>query len=105
VSRTTARWSISRRGSIRALTLGRTLCAGVGTRPSAREGFIDFDDQIRAAADLLTRQAPAEWIRYKLDRRFDHILVDEAQDTNAAQWRIVLDGLVADFFSGEGQRR
>ena len=84
-----------------ALTLGRTF-ALAWDEAKAREGFIDFDDQIRAAADLLTRQDMADWIRYKLDRRFDHILVDEAQDTNAAQWRIVLDGLVADFFSGEG---
>ncbi len=86
-----------------ALTLGRRF-ALAWAEAKAREGFIDFDDQIRAAANLLTKQAPAEWIRYKLDRRFDHILVDEAQDTNAAQWRIVLDGLVGDFFSGEGQR-
>ncbi|MBU6394892.1 MAG: double-strand break repair helicase AddA [Sphingomonadales bacterium] len=86
-----------------ALTLGRRF-ALVWAEAKAREGFIDFDDQIRAAADLLTNKAPAEWIRYKLDRRFDHILVDEAQDTNSAQWRIVLDGLVGDFFSGEGQR-
>jgi ATP-dependent helicase/nuclease subunit A len=69
----------------------------------AREGFIDFDDQIRTAAALLTERTTADWIRYKLDRRFDHVLVDEAQDTNEAQWRIVLDGLVQDFFSGQGQ--
>jgi ATP-dependent helicase/nuclease subunit A len=31
-------------------------------------------------------------------------LVDEAQDTNWAQWRIILDGLCSEFFSGEGQR-
>ncbi len=86
-----------------ALTLGRRF-ALAWAEAKAREGFIDFDDQIRAAADLLTKQAPAAWIRYKLDRHFDHILVDEAQDTNHAQWRIVLDGLVGDFFSGEGQR-
>ena len=86
-----------------ALALGRRF-ALAWADAKAREGFIDFDDQIRAAADLLTKRAPAEWIRYKLDRRFDHILVDEAQDTNAAQWRIVLDGLVGDFFSGAGQR-
>lgn len=86
-----------------ALTLGRRF-ALAWADAKLREGFIDFDDQIRAAADLLTKQAPAEWIRYKLDRRFDHILVDEAQDTNVAQWRIVLDGLVGDFFSGEGQK-
>jgi ATP-dependent helicase/nuclease subunit A len=86
-----------------ALTLGRRF-ALAWREAKSREGLIDFDDQIRAAADLLTRADAAEWIRYKLDRRFDHILVDEAQDTNQAQWKIVLDGLVADFFSGEGQR-
>ena len=68
-----------------------------------REGLIDFDDQIRLAAHLLTDAVPADWIRFKLDRRFDHILVDEAQDTNADQWQIILDGLADDFWRGEGQ--
>ncbi|WP_408591186.1 double-strand break repair helicase AddA [Novosphingobium sp.] len=85
-----------------ALTLGQRF-ALAWDEAKQREGFIDFDDQIRAAAALLTRQDSAEWIRFKLDRRFDHVLVDEAQDTNKAQWRIVLDGLVDDFFSGQGQ--
>ena len=30
-----------------------------------------------------------DWVRYKLDRQTDHILVDEAQDTNERQWNIV----------------
>ncbi len=68
-----------------------------------REGLVDFDDQIRLAAALLDRSEMGEWIRYKLDRQFDHILVDEAQDTNAAQWRIV-KALTGDFFAGEGAR-
>lgn len=67
----------------------------------ARAGFIDFDDQIRQAAALLTRGDLAEWIRYKLDRRIDHILVDEAQDTNVAQWQII-NALTDDFFAGQG---
>jgi ATP-dependent helicase/nuclease subunit A len=67
----------------------------------AREGLIDFDDQIAHAADLLGRSDMADWIRYKLDRRFDHVLVDEAQDTNAAQWRIIR-ALCGEFFAGEG---
>ncbi|MFN2100914.1 double-strand break repair helicase AddA [Altererythrobacter sp. MF3-039] len=68
-----------------------------------REGFIDFDDQIRRAAELLANSELSAWVRYKLDRRFDHILIDEAQDTNAAQWTII-DALTDDFFSGAGQR-
>lgn len=86
-----------------ALTVGRRF-ALAWDEAKTREGFIDFDDQIRAAADLLTKRTTADWIRFKLDRRFDHILVDEAQDTNASQWEIVLEGLVSDFFTGEGQR-
>jgi ATP-dependent helicase/nuclease subunit A len=69
----------------------------------AREGLVDFDDLIRRAASLLSDKAMADWIRYKLDRQFDHILIDEAQDTNEAQWRII-DALTDDFFSGEGAR-
>ncbi len=68
----------------------------------AREGFVDFDDLIMRAAQLLGNSDVSAWIRYKLDRRFDHILVDEAQDTNEAQWAII-DALTDDFFSGLGQ--
>ena len=83
-----------------ALELGRSF-AIAWADAKQREGLIDFDDQIRAAAELLHRSELSEWIRYKLDRRFDHILIDEAQDTNAAQWRII-DALTGDFFAGEG---
>ncbi|MFA7604605.1 MAG: double-strand break repair helicase AddA [Novosphingobium sp.] len=84
-----------------ALRLGRAF-AFAWDEAKQREGLIDFDDQIRRAAALLGTSALADWIRYKLDRRFDHILVDEAQDTNAAQWRII-DALTGDFFAGLGQ--
>ncbi len=83
-----------------ALELGRQF-ALAWAEAKSREGFIDFDDQIRRAAELLGQSELSEWIRYKLDRRFDHILIDEAQDTNAAQWRII-DALTGDFFAGEG---
>ncbi len=66
-----------------------------------REGLVDFDDLIRRAAILLSDAEMAAWIRYKLDRQFDHILIDEAQDTNASQWAII-DALTDDFFAGEG---
>lgn len=83
-----------------ALELGRKFSLAWDDA-KARAGFIDFDDQIRQAAALLTRGDLADWIRYKLDRRIDHILVDEAQDTNAAQWQII-DSLTGDFFAGQG---
>ncbi|MDE1917389.1 MAG: double-strand break repair helicase AddA [Sphingomonadales bacterium] len=85
-----------------ALTLGRAY-ALAWDEAKAREGLIDFDDQIRSAAALLARSDMADWIRYKMDRRFDHLLVDEAQDTNAAQWRII-DALTEEFFVGLGAK-
>ena len=83
-----------------ALELGRAF-ALKWIEAKRREGLLDFDDLIRRAAALLSQKDTAAWIRYKLDRRFDHILIDEAQDTNEAQWDIV-DALIDDFFSGDG---
>lgn len=85
-----------------ALEVGRKF-ALAWEATKARAGFIDFDDQIRQAAQLLTRSELSDWIRYKLDRQFDHILVDEAQDTNAAQWQII-GALTDEFFAGSGAR-
>ncbi len=83
-----------------ALEIGRAFAVRWAAA-KAREGLLDFSDLIRKAARLLGKEDASAWIRYKLDRRFDHILIDEAQDTNQAQWDIVL-ALVDDFFSGEG---
>jgi ATP-dependent helicase/nuclease subunit A len=85
-----------------ALSVGRRF-ALAWDEAKQREGLVDFDDLIRRAAALLAEPGLGEWIRYKLDRRFDHILVDEAQDTNEAQWSIIR-ALTGDFFTGEGQR-
>ncbi len=85
-----------------ALEMGRTF-AELWEKAKAREGLLDFDDLIRKAAHLLSKNGAADWIRYKLDRSFDHILIDEAQDTNQSQWDIVF-ALIDDFFSGEGAR-
>ncbi|SFR96302.1 double-strand break repair helicase AddA [Sphingomonas jatrophae] len=66
-------------------------------------GLVDFDDLIRTAVRLLGQDGIGDWIRYKLDQATDHILVDEAQDTNARQWAIVA-ALASDYFAGEGAR-
>lgn len=85
-----------------ALTAGRRFALAWDDAKN-REGLIDFDDQIARAARLLASPDLGPWIRFKLDRQFDHILIDEAQDTNAEQWSII-KALSDDFFSGEGQR-
>ena len=62
------------------------------------QGLADFDDLITLAGSLLRVSSFGEWVRFKLDQRTDHILVDEAQDTNMRQWGIVLS-LAEEFFA------
>jgi len=68
-------------------------------RAKRAAGVADFDDLIAWTRRLFEQPGMGEWVRYKLDQRTDHILVDEAQDTNADQWAIV-DALAGEFFSG-----
>ncbi|PIK70888.1 double-strand break repair helicase AddA, partial [Methylobacterium frigidaeris] len=82
-----------------------TLAAEIHRRveaQKARLGALDFDDLIHKTLDLLTRVDSA-WVLYKLDRGVDHVLIDEAQDTNPQQWEI-LRRITEDFCAGEGAR-
>ena len=65
-------------------------------------GLYDFDDLIERTAMLLSSSVNAQWVLYKLDKGLNHILVDEAQDTSPAQWRIIT-ALAEEFFAGSGQ--
>ena len=65
-------------------------------------GVADFDDLIAWTRRLLGIDGMGEWVRFKLDQRTNHILVDEAQDTNADQWAIV-DSIGSEFFSGQSE--
>jgi ATP-dependent helicase/nuclease subunit A len=66
-----------------------------------RVGGVDFDDLIATAVALLKQPGVGEWVRYKLDQVTEHVLIDEAQDTNVAQWTIVR-ALADEFFVGRG---
>lgn len=83
-----------------ALTVGRDY-ARAYTLAKRAIGAVDFDDLIRTTVDLLERPGIGEWVRYKLDQVTEHVLIDEAQDTNAHQWRIVR-ALADEFFVGRG---
>ena len=85
-----------------SLRVGWTV-ASAYAEEKRRRGVIDYDDMIEKAAALLEDKGIGLWVRYKLDQRIDHILIDEAQDTNAAQWRIA-GALTEEFFVGEGAR-
>jgi ATP-dependent helicase/nuclease subunit A len=71
------------------------------TAAKAERGWLDFDDLIRKAADLLTDRSVAAWVLWRLDGGIDHILVDEAQDTSPAQWGVI-ERLTEEIIAGSG---
>ncbi|UNE55616.1 double-strand break repair helicase AddA [Bartonella machadoae] len=93
----------------KVLTLNRAafqLCAiylKIYANLKKANGLLDFDDLIERTLHLLQRKGASQWVHYKLDSGLDHILLDEAQDTNPEQWQIV-QLLAQEFFTGYSQR-
>ncbi|MFT3976949.1 MAG: UvrD-helicase domain-containing protein, partial [Sphingomonas bacterium] len=83
-----------------ALAVGRDYARAYAAA-KRRVGAVDFDDLIAATVDLFDQPGIGEWVRFKLDQITEHVLIDEAQDTNANQWRIVR-ALVDEYFVGRG---
>ena len=73
-------------------------------RRKRAEAALDYDDLIVKTQNLLSRADAAAWVLYKIDGGIDHILVDEAQDTNPAQWAII-EALAVEFFAGQRRER
>ncbi len=101
------------RASLRAVTVAEATAAllrlghgilGAYRRHKRARGLLDYDDLILESVALLERPGVAAWVLYKLDGGLDHILIDEAQDTNPEQWRVI-QAITAEFFAGEGARQ
>ena len=71
-------------------------------RAKAAMAMLDYDDLILLARELLESDGGAAWVLYKLDGGVDHILIDEAQDTNPDQWAVA-QALTNEFFAGLGR--
>jgi ATP-dependent helicase/nuclease subunit A len=69
-------------------------------RDKRARSLLDFDDLVEKLGALLDDENQGIWVRYKLDQRISHILVDEGQDTNPQQWAVVRS-LIAEFFYGD----
>ena len=52
-------------------------------------GVLDYNDLVNKTRELLTRSEARSWVLYKLDGGLEHVLIDEAQDTNPEQWEII----------------
>ncbi len=83
-------------------TAGTTLLAHY-QRIKQEQRVLDFADLEWLACELLNRSEHASWVQYKLDSRIDHLLVDEFQDTNPTQWRLLLP-LLQELAAGHDER-
>lgn len=72
-------------------------------REKMQQAAVDYDDLIIGTVNLLQRPGIASWVLFKLDGGLDHVLVDEAQDTNPEQWQVIR-ALADDFFAGASAR-
>ena len=84
------------------ITIGNAMLDRYATK-KALHARLDYDDLILTSLSLLQRQAGmAGWVLFKLDEGLDHILIDEAQDTNPEQWEVVRI-LAEEFFIDAGR--
>jgi exodeoxyribonuclease V beta subunit len=66
------------------------------------KGVLSFDDLTYFTYRLLHESISKEFLYFKIDARFKHILLDEFQDTSTLQF-LLLKPLIDEIFSGEGQ--
>ncbi|MBW6476166.1 MAG: UvrD-helicase domain-containing protein [Chromatiales bacterium] len=71
-------------------------------RLKREQRLLDFTDLEWQAYQLLNRAEQAHWVQYKLDQHIDHLLVDEFQDTNPTQWRLLLP-ILQEMAAGAGE--
>jgi len=69
------------------------------SRLKNQRALLDYNDLIIEANKLLANPDFSDWVKMKMDGSFDHILIDESQDTNRYQW-LIIKALCDDFFSG-----
>lgn len=65
-------------------------------------GVLSFDDLTYFTYRLLHESLSKEFLYFKIDSRFKHILLDEFQDTSTLQF-LLLKPLIDEIFSGHGQ--
>ncbi len=67
-----------------------------------RSGILSFDDLTYFTYRLLHESVSKEFLYFKIDAKFKHILLDEFQDTSTLQF-LLLQPLIEEIFAGQGQ--
>ncbi|MDD3592745.1 MAG: RecB-like helicase, partial [Sulfurovum sp.] len=65
-------------------------------------GILSFDDLTYFTYRLLHESISSEFLYFKIDAKFKHILLDEFQDTSTLQF-LLLKPLIDEIFAGQGQ--
>jgi ATP-dependent helicase/nuclease subunit A len=73
------------------------------TTHKEKHNMVEYDDLIIRTIELLQESEQAYEALYKIDMSIDHIMIDEAQDTNALQWEII-KLISEEFYSGIGAK-
>lgn len=69
-----------------------------------QRSYMDYHHLLDKTQRFLKKDETAlGWVMYKLDGGIDHVLVDEAQDTNPLQWDII-KAITSEYFSGQGRK-
>lgn len=69
----------------------------------SRSQLLDYNDLIVKVNQLLSDEKYMQWVRYRLDGFYDHVLIDESQDTNSEQWQVI-EAICSDFFTGDSAK-
>lgn len=66
--------------------------------------LLDYDDLVYRANVMMEQGDSASWVLQKLPGDLKHILVDEAQDTNPDQWKLV-SAIAKEFFTNPARKK
>ncbi len=85
------------RGALRLFAVARSRYR----RALDAQASVDFSEALHRTLELLGRMDEFAQSRYRLESRYQHVLVDEFQDTNRSQWRLV-EALIRSWGEGAG---
>ncbi|MDR2080663.1 MAG: RecB-like helicase [Campylobacteraceae bacterium] len=70
---------------------------------SAKSKELSFSDITNAVYELLCRHIDSDFLYFRLDAKIEHLLIDEFQDTNIVQYKI-LEPIIKEITAGVGTK-